>query len=166
MTARTGPRGVTLVECLIASTILAAAVIAISQSVVAGQMANVQALHNQRAVMLAEALAEEVISLPYNEPDGVQTLGPDAGEMMGVRSTFDNVDDYHGFIEVEDAITDVYGTLYPETYQQFSRRVEVSYTTLDVAGLPLSMSGIVVTVYVTDQDGREWNVTRFVPEPD
>lgn len=166
MTCRIRNDGLTLVECLIASTILAASVIAICQAVVAGQMANRHALHNQRAVALAEALAEEVISLPYTEPDGVQTPGPDDGESAGNRGTFDNADDYHGFNEEVDELADVYGNLYPETYQTFSRRVEVSYTTLTVAGMPAAMNGLVVTVYVTDDNGREWTVTRFMEEPD
>jgi hypothetical protein len=39
------------------------------------------------------------------------------------------------------------------------------YDTKTVAGLATSMPGLDVTVTVTDTTGREWELQRFIPEP-
>ena len=133
------PRGMTLVEALLASVILAVAVAAVSQAIVAGQMQSYSALHRRRAVDLAEALMEEVLRLPYNDPDGASAPGPEAGESG--RSSFDNIDDYHGFSETGGSVADLAGGTYASAFQGFSRSVTVASGTVTVGGVRRCNSG-------------------------
>src|SRR5580765_4297875 len=82
---RSRRRGITLIECVIALTILPLAVSAIAYAIVSGQM-------------------EEILSQPYADPQGTVALGPDSGETS--RLLYDNMDDYHGLSETADNVKD------------------------------------------------------------
>ena len=160
------PSGFTMLEVLVATSIMSFAVIAITQAVSVAQMQTYEALHDSRATTLAEAFLEEAISKPYADPSGgAVVLGPDAGESS--RSLFDNIDDYAGFTldaiktPNPDVIADIAGNQYPSTYQKFSVNISTSYTTVTLFDL---VTGITVTVTITDQTGRTWQATRFIPE--
>lgn len=160
----TGPRrGLTLVEAMTAAVVLSVAVIAVSQAMVAGQMQTYDALHRQRAMALADALIEEIVRLPYDDPDGTTTFGPDPGESS--RAQFDDINDFHGFSQSAGALTNAAGVLYDPAYQQFSRSVSVSAGSQTVAGLGAAYPGVTVQVTVTDAAGTSWTVTAFVPGP-
>ena len=156
-------RAVTLVEALIAMLILAGAVVAVSQAVLAGQMQSADAVHRRRAVELATTLMEEIVRLPYNDPDGASSPGPEAGESN--RSAYDNLDDFHGFTEAAGALKDMKGAAYDSAYQTFSRSVTVVATSVSIAGLGSAQTGVEITVTVTDATGRTWSVEQFIPEP-
>lgn len=163
------PSGFTLLEVLIASSILAFATLGLVQAVSAGQAQTIDALRRARATALAEAMVEEVLSKPYADPQGEVTLGPDAGE--SARGDFDNLDDYHGFSEAAGALADSAGTLYPQPFQRFERSVAVQADTVSVPALGGGLDGLRVTVTVTEpaasaggDAGRAWVVLRFVPE--
>ncbi len=156
-------RGMTLVEALLASVILAVAVAAISQAVLAGQMQAYHALHRRRAVDLAEALMEEVLRLPYNDPDGTSSPGPEAGETD--RGRFDNIDDYNGFGEAAGTLVDLADAPYDSAYQGFSRSVTVAAASETVAAFGSAIPGMSITVAVTDDSGTTWTLQQFVPEP-
>ncbi len=156
-------RGFTLIEVLLASAILAFAVIAISFAVSSGQAHTHNALHELRALSLAEALIEEIAALPYVDPDGDSAAGPDAGEAD--RWSFDNCDDFHGYTEALGQALDVDGSAYPAAFAKFSRSVTAVYESLDVPGLGGANAGLMVTVTVTDDQGRTWQAVRFIPEP-
>jgi len=157
-------RGFTLMEALLATVVLAFVVAALSQAIVVGQMQTYDAMHSGRAVALAEAMMEEVLVLPYDDPGGDVTIGPDAGETT--RQDFDDIDDYHGFAEAADAITDAEGNPYDDLYQGFTRSVTVTADDVDVAAFGATQPGLTITVTVQEgDDGRQWTVTRFVPEP-
>ena len=153
----------TLVECLLASVILAFAVVAISQAVLAGQRQTYAALHQRRAVELAEALMDEVLHLPYDDPDGASTPGPEAGETG--RSAFDNADDYHGFSESGGSLADASETIYPAAFQDFSRSVAAAYASVSVTGFADPLPGLTITVTVQDSTGQSWTLTRFIAQP-
>ncbi len=140
-----------------AATVLSLAVVAVTQSLVSGQMASYAALHEARATSLAEALAEEIIAKSYLDPDG----GP-AGEFG--RATWDNIEDFNGYTEAAGAVADVAGNVYGGVYAQFSRSVTVAAATMTLDGFATPTNGLNVTVTVTDGDGRAWQITRFVPE--
>lgn len=154
-------RGLTLVECLIASAILALAVVAVSQAIVAGQMQTVDALHRARALELAEALMDEVLRLPYADPDGT---GGEVG-----RANFDNLEDFDGFSEAPGAVNDAGGTAYDAPFQTFSRSVSVvpanGGSGISVTGFGNPLPGLLVTVTVHDAAGVTWTVTRFRAQP-
>lgn len=155
-------RALTLVEGLLASALLAFAVAAVSQAVVAGQMQTVEALHHRRAVELTEALMDEVLRLPYDDPQGASSPGPEAGESS--RSAFDNADDYHGFSETAGTLADAAGTLYSAPFQDFTRSVTAAYGNVTVTGFASAIPGLTVTVTVQEA-GLTWSVTRFIAQP-
>ena len=156
-------RGISLIEVLIASAILSFAVAAICQAIVAGQMQTYEALHQLRAVSLAEALIEEIQALPYLDPEGAVATGPDAGETE--RALFDNADDFDGFSETAGNVADAAGVAYGTTLARFSRNVAASYGTVTIGDLGGPISGLTVLVTVTDDRGMTWTATRFIPEP-
>lgn len=155
-------RGLTLMEVLLACAVLGFVVAAVAPAIVAGQMQAHDAMREERAVQLADALLEEILSKPYADPEGATVTGPDAGETQ--RTLFDNCDDYHGYSEALGAVSDAAGVAYPSVYSVFSRSVTCTYETVSVTGLG-SKAGLTVVVTVTDDHGRNWSVTRFVPEP-
>lgn len=161
--ARRRAGGLTLAEVLLASAVLAFIVAGLTQTIVSGQSHTYNALHEERALSLAEALMDEVLALPYADLGGDTTPGPDDGETS--RDLFDGLDDFHGFSEDTGELADPAGVLYPELFQRFTRTVDASYGTTTVAGFGGSRDGLSITVTVADPGGREWSITRFVAEP-
>lgn len=88
----------TLVEVVVASVIVATLLVA-ALTTVAGAASAGRALEAQeRAVLLAEELMNEIVMLPYEDPDEpTLACGPETGESG--RAAFDDVDDYHGWTE-------------------------------------------------------------------
>lgn len=153
-------RALTLVECLIASSILVFAVLAISQAVVAGQMQATDALHRARALQLAEAMMDEVLALPYTDPNG----GSEAG-----RGSFDNLSDYNGLSEAAGALADASGAVYGAPFQNFSRTVSVVSANggagITVTGFGNALPGLTITVRVQDSAAATWTLTSFRAQP-
>lgn len=156
-------QGFTLAEVLIASAILSFVTLGIVQAVSAGQARTLDALKRARAQALAEIMLEEVLAKPYADPEGATTFGPDSGESS--RTDFDNIDDYHGYLESAGTLADHAGSLYPLDYQSLSRSVSVVAVTNSVLDLGGDHTGVQVTVSVNEPGGRVWSVERFVPEP-
>jgi prepilin-type N-terminal cleavage/methylation domain-containing protein len=153
--------GLTLVECMIATGILSVAVLAVSEAIVAGHAHSRTAVQSAEAADLASTLMEEILALPYHDPQGPAAFGPDAGE--STRLQFDNCDDFHGLGEEAGALHDALGTLLPSDLQNYARSVTAAYTTLNVTGLG-SVNGLNVQVRVTD-GAQTWTINRFIPEP-
>lgn len=173
VTGRTASRGVravrgggarrvalTLVECLIATAILGFALLAIVQAVVAGQMQVTDALHRARALEVGEALMDEVLRLPYTDPNGGSELG---------RANFDDLADFNGFSEAAGALTDAGGTTYGPAFQDFSRTVSVVPANggggIAVTGMGAALPGLTITVTVQDSDAAVWTLTSFRAAP-
>lgn len=159
-----GRRGITLVETLIASTILASASLTVTYAVVAGQ-SQVRASEDiLRAVDLGEDLMDEILRLPYDDPNGASDPGPEDTE--NARTDFDNTDDYHGYVERANGVIDSQGDLYSTAYQGFIRRVSVTASTQFDAGLGVDIDGLIVRVFVNNTTGIKpiARVVRFVPE--
>jgi MSHA pilin protein MshD len=156
-------RGFTLMEVMFAMMVLAFSVAALTQAVVSGQSHTYEAMHSSRAITLAEAMIDEVLSKPYDDPEGELTVGPDTGETS--RDLFDNADDYDGLTEAVGAVQDQSLTAYPALYQKFGRSVTAGYTTENLVDLGGDHNGLAVTVTVTDQTGRAWTLSRFIQEP-
>lgn len=161
-------RGLTLVEAVIAMVILPVAVTAIALAVVAGQSQAVEAMRQARANMLAEALMDEILALPYGDPDGdPQGLGPESGETS--RALYDNSDDYCGKSIDADAgnvVKDATGTSYPTAMQKFRRTVTCSNSPVTITGLVTAAAGLTVTVTVTQDGNTVTSITRFIRESD
>lgn len=90
--------GFTLVEALLASTVLAIVAASASLPFSAGvQQAN-EAAKLECMVALGQALMEEILTHPLLDPTNrVAVPGPESGETT--RDKFDNIDDYHGYTE-------------------------------------------------------------------
>ncbi len=139
-------QGFTLVEALLASVILAMAITAVTAPFTA-------AARNERAdgrrtvaVCLANEIMEEIISKPFDDPDGKSAVGPESGE--STRSEFDNIDDYHRYEEKAGAIVDGTGTLAGDPLAgDLSRHVTTTY--IYVSGQDMSDSPDFVRVEVT-----------------
>jgi len=163
-------QGLTLAEVLIATAILAVAAVAVTKAVATGHQVTYAALNTERAVALAEALMDEILAKPVEDPEGQLGTGPDDTEF--VRADFDNTDDYDGYIETATTLADPSGTLYPDSYQRYQRSVTVTDSTISMPGMGTSVSGYQVVVEVIGTDnldnatGLIWQVERFVPVPE
>jgi Tfp pilus assembly protein PilV len=162
-------RALTLFEAMLAASILAVVAVVASQAIVAGQMQTYDALHRQRALTLADSLIDEILRLPYDDPDGASTPGPESGETT--RAAFDNIDDYHGFTEAGSltitagTLMDATGTAYSDPYQFFTQSVTVATSTQNVTALGGNIAGVLVTVTIADDNGQSWSLESFVPQP-
>jgi len=119
--------------------------------------------HGHRGMTLAEELMERILKMPYGDPQGVSSPGPESGETA--VSGFDNADDFHGYTEPAGGLRDVSGQYYPSDYQEFSRRVTARYESRSIPGLEGPIPGLWVVVEARDQRGQTFSVTRFIPEP-
>ena len=145
----------TIVEALLAMTILSIIVLALTYATAAGHQHLRAGETGLRAVSVAEDLIEEILSRPYHGSGGT------------VRADY-HLDDYDGFEEElgEDELTDFTGAAYGEAYQAFGRSATVSeqqHTLAELGGT--QVQGKKVTVTVEDGRGQVWTLRRFVPEP-
>ncbi len=77
----------------------------------------------ERGLLMAEALLEEILTMPYAVPaGGSATLGVDGGEDSNDRATFDDAGDYHNYQEQPPADAD--GNPLPGA-QRFKRKVRI-----------------------------------------
>lgn len=154
--------GFTLVECLVAAVLLTVAALSVSSALIAGGQASRQAVTSQRAAELINEMHERISSLPYHDPQGGgDTAGPESGETTAML--FDNMDDFHGYVESPGQIKDAAGVLFPAEYQRFTRSVTAAYENRTISGLGGTVDGLNVTVTVTDPSGGSTSVSQFHP---
>jgi MSHA pilin protein MshD len=84
-------RGMTLIELVVAITIVAIAATAVLGAMSAITTRSADAMIQQQAVAVAQAYLEEVLQRPVSDPDGLE---PEAD-----RGAFDDVDDYNGLAD-------------------------------------------------------------------
>jgi len=89
--------GFTLIEALIATVILAMTVSVVAVSFSSGAKSELDDARRTLAANLAQEMMEEILSKPFNDPDGPSNVGPEPGETG--RQDFDNIDDYDGYSE-------------------------------------------------------------------
>jgi prepilin-type N-terminal cleavage/methylation domain-containing protein len=155
-------RGFTAIEALIAATILAILTAAVSGALSAGRAQSKLARDTISASFLAQSLMDEIIRLPFEDPLGYTTIGPDPGESS--RATFNNIDDYYGYTDgpgnVPDSsanlhpIADYAGNAYPDAYQPFTRTVTMTAISNTPPGWNRTVNGLLITVSVS-RDGIE-----------
>jgi prepilin-type N-terminal cleavage/methylation domain-containing protein len=88
-------RGFTLAESLVASVVLAIAVVAVSGAIIASQKQSVMQEEDGSASMLARQLMEEVLSTPIVLSDG--TSGQAGWPTVTDRSLYDTISDFNGY---------------------------------------------------------------------
>ncbi len=97
--ATTTSRGMTLIETVLAMVVLGMLLGSVAQGVALSIRMQRSTAERVRGEILATDLLELIIALPYGEPDGSVTIGVDAGESPADRATFDDIDDFHGWVE-------------------------------------------------------------------
>jgi len=125
------PAGITVLEALLATVVLAAAAATVIMPFAAGARCTAEDARLTVAVDLAEALMEEILSKPFSDPNGSE-----AGETG--RSNWDDMDDYNGYSEGQGQISSFDG-------------VAVD----DSATVNLTRQATVQGVYVAGQDTGE-----------
>lgn len=103
-----GRQGFTLVESLIAASILAMAIGAITMPFLAAAQNDEAGARLAVATGVAEALMEEIVSRPVTDPDGL----PEA--LGSPRTAFDDVMDYNALTEAEGQLCSASGALLSE----------------------------------------------------
>jgi prepilin-type N-terminal cleavage/methylation domain-containing protein len=156
-------RGLTVVECLLALTILSVTVLAATTALSAGAQHDRRGDRAAVAARLGRDMLEEVTSRAYREPVSAPAFGPEFGETT--RAAYDDVDDYHGLAEARGAVANVDGAPYTAHEQGFTRGVTVTAGAINVAELGRSVNGLTVVVTLTSESGERFEFTRFIPEP-
>ncbi len=92
-------RGLTLIETLIAATVLSIVATSALLPFTAGASHALAAIRLQKATAYGQAMMEEVLARPFYGPDGTTNPpGPDTS-FEDRRHRFDDLDDYSGFTE-------------------------------------------------------------------
>jgi len=82
-------------EALLASTMLAMGASAVLLPFNVGAQSEHEDARRTLALFLGRELMEEILSKPFDDPQGSEAVGPDGGESS--RALFDNIDDYEGY---------------------------------------------------------------------
>lgn len=116
----------TLAESLLAVTILAMTVTALTMPFTAGAQNEQNDGLRTTAAALASEMMEEILSKPFNDPDGPSNAGPEVGETT--RQNFDNIDDYDGYDETAGNVSSSSGSTSSDaSANTLSRHVSTAY---------------------------------------
>lgn len=153
-------RGLTLLESMLASVVLAISVFAITLPFTMG-VRNEEAQQRQTvAVALAEELMEEILSKPFSDPQGGCKPGPEKGEKS--RALFDNIDDYDGLDEQAETIADCTGEVISDPAARgLSRHVTTEYVYVSGQQTDEAPTFIRVTVEVRYENTPLVTLTRL-----
>ncbi len=148
--------GFTAFEALLATAILAMISITLGATLSAGRQQSYVAQKTTYASLIGRALMDEILRFPY----GSQANAPDSNEFR--RTGINVITDYNGFSDGPNNLSDVSGNLYPAEYQELSRSVTVTATTLTPTGWTNGVTGVTVTVVVSINGQPLVTLTRFV----
>ena len=154
-------RAFTLAESLIASVVLAAAVIGISSTVGVSYKQTRVLQTTSSAGALAEQLLEEISAKPWNDPDSGTATAAD--RETGGRSQYDNIYDYSGFADVSSGLNTLGGdTVSTGGGELYSRSVKVEVLSSPNGALSSSGSFARITVTVTAPGGDRVALSKTV----
>ena len=91
--------GFTLIEATISVVIVAVVMLAAVRAAGAAARAQHKSTQRFKAQFLASGLIAQVMQAAYEEPRGGTVLGRDAGELATSKTNYNDVDDYHGWME-------------------------------------------------------------------
>jgi MSHA pilin protein MshD len=130
---------VSLIEMAVATVLVGVLMVAALQSAGQSLVARRKTADRAWGHFLAQGLLNEIRGLPYCEPGTTEpAIGLDAGETAGVRTTYDDVDDYHGLTENQPANRD--GTALANT-AGWTRSVTVAWVATNNFSTTASASG-------------------------
>ncbi|MEK6644853.1 MAG: prepilin-type N-terminal cleavage/methylation domain-containing protein [Planctomycetota bacterium] len=155
-----------LVEALIAATILTIVSASAALPFAAGVQHANEAARLENACALGQAFMEEILAHPFFEPGSrVASPGPDAGETD--RSLFDNIDDYHGYTESATGPRDYRNQAITDpAFTNMYREVTAAYITFPGQVASDTNSLIRVTVLVKDGNAVLVKLVRVVARED
>jgi MSHA pilin protein MshD len=136
-------RGTTLIELIIAITVISMAVMAVLSLLAAISIRSADAMTSTQAAAIASAYLDEALSKAYQDPDGVAEVG---------RTNFDDVRDYNF---VDNGARDAAGNLVPGLNQY---TVQISAVVAALGAIP---DAIQVDVRVTAPNGAVSLLTGF-----
>jgi len=140
--ARRRRRGFTLLESMMAATVLGVVVLAVISAVTTAQRLSFEGQKRLLATMAADDFMIELSTVPYHE---LKTMSQSVQD-VGAMTTFD-------------------GAAYPGSFWAIGRRVEVEPETVTDPGIGVSINGVRVTVTAFDAGADLVHLTMFVPEP-
>ncbi len=146
-TDSTRPRGrsrsaFTLLEALMASTVLTIIVLAIASSITTAQQMAFEGQKRMLAAMVVDDLMTELLTLPY-----------------------DDIRPYHGMREPLGAMETIDGDVYPDAYWSIGRDVSVRETIVYDEGTDTQVRGLQIEVSARDEAVVLASVEMFLPEP-
>ncbi len=142
-------RGFSLVEVLVAATMLSVSVVGIYMLLTAGIKQQDLAGKYMLATNLGQDLLDEITGKPFRDPETPEDLrpGPESGESG--RQAFDNIDDYDGLVEAAGNMQLPDGTtLDSPRLVSFSRTASAEYVYLDEQDPTTDPTFILITVEV------------------
>jgi prepilin-type N-terminal cleavage/methylation domain-containing protein len=156
-------RGFTLAEALMATVVLAIAAAGVLLPFARGAAVRAEGIHRTLCAKLASDLMEEIITEPFLDPDGSAydyNLGPDSGE-----TTFDNIDDFHGYSEPQGQVRDASGVVFTDrSYARYSRDVSCAYAYVPQESGAGAPKFILITVRVYYGGSKIATMNRLVSE--
>lgn len=91
-------RGLTIIEVVISMLVMSSMFAASLYAVAASRATILRGRDLQTAIGLADDLLGFVYRLAYTSPSG-SILGIELGNLLGDKTTYDDVDDFHGWVE-------------------------------------------------------------------
>ena len=144
----------TMTEVVVATAIVGVMTVAALESL--NMVYRTRRLNGSRltAPFLAQDLMAEVLAMPYEDPQiAGGSLGLDSGETSSSRSTYDDIDDYHGFTST--GVKARNGTAIAD-YAGWQQQVQVTYVLVnDPSATSGSDTGLKrITVTATSPEGN------------
>jgi Tfp pilus assembly protein PilV len=169
--ARPGRGAFTLIEAMIASSILAVAVIAIGTSLSTSVQQTASVDGDSTSLLLARQLMEEIAAKPFVDPaTGTPTPNISAGGGSAVgsipaRAAFNDVGDYHGYADTVDAANPARSlqgkTAAVTNGRGYTRDVNIKFRTTPAGSSTTTGNFAIIKVTVTAPGGRSVTVWRM-----
>ena len=159
-------QGFTLTEAMMAVVVLGIAAASLLLPFISGAAVRAEGVNRTLAARLASDLMEQILRLPFHDPNDGTSLGPESGET--VPTGFDNIDDYHGYTEPQGQVRDAAGAVFTDSrYANFSRSVTCEYVYVlpqPAESDPAKCEFIRITVQVNHSSKQMATVVRLVSE--
>lgn len=91
-------RALTIIEVTVSMLVVSSMLVASLYAVAASRMTTTKGRDRMTAGALADDLLGFIYALPYSSPSG-SILGIELGDIVGNKTTFDDVDDFHNWSE-------------------------------------------------------------------
>ena len=144
---RSERRAFSMLEVVISVFLVGTVMVVAMEVFVSATAGRVRNGNQARAVLLAQALIDEILDQPYLELDGTPAFGPETGETAdGTRTSFDDVDDYNAWSASPPEAKD--GADLPLT-GDWSREVSVCWVSADNTETSTASDGGLKRILVT-----------------